>query len=281
MIDVKIVDSGFAHTMYGNYSLSRPNKYFNWLRNFDKNALTPNDIVFFTDLSIFQAHTYPNCRKIAWLIEPPEYQPVTYAHVEQNMSMFEKVLTYEKALLDKNQKYVYYTAGGCWISERDMGVWPKTKLVSTIMSNKQTSQHHQFRYLLKNSGVLNNVDIYGRGGNIPIPGDSDKAIASKDYAFHIVVDQSVQEYGFTEKIIDCFATGSVPIYRGTRDVCRYFNKDGIIYFYTLDDLRTILSQLSFEKYQQMLEAVVENYNKCFDFLVPEDLLYTNFISKLF
>lgn len=277
---IKIVDSGFAHTTYKNYSLCRPNTYFDWIRNFQKEDILPTDLLFFTDQSIYKVNEYPQCRKVAWLIEPPDKQLSTYIWTENNQQYFDYILTYEKSYLDKGGKWTYYVAGGCWIPEKDMGVWPKTKLLSTIMSPKQEVEHQRFRHYLKNNGLLTGCDTYGRGGHIPIPHDEDKGIASKDYAFHLVIDQSQIEYGFTEKIIDAFATGCIPIYRGVQDVKRYFNADGIIYFSTVEEFLKIKQSLSFELYNSKIDAVRDNYNRVADFLVPEDMLFKTFISKL-
>lgn len=280
---IKIVDSGFAHTTYANYSLCRPNTYFDWVRNFKKEDIQPTDLLFFTDQSIYLADQYPKCRKVAWLIEPPDKQHSTYVWTEQNQGLFDYILTYEKSYLDKwgkNSKWTYYVAGGCWIPERDMGVHPKSKMLSTIMSSKQEVEHQRFRHYLKNHGYLTGCDIFGRGGHIPLPHDEDKALASKDYAFHLVIDQSQIEYGFTEKIIDCFATGAIPIYRGVQDVKKYFNEDGIIYFNTAEEFLKIKQSLTYELYYSKMAAIRDNYARVADFLVPEDLLFKNFISTL-
>ena len=49
---------------------------------------------------------------------------------------------------------------------------------------------------------------------------------------------------FTDKIIDCFLTGTIPIYHGCQDISDYFDIEGIIIFnenLDLSDLNTTVS----------------------------------------
>ena len=43
-----------------------------------------------------------------------------------------------------------------------------------------------------------------------------------------VFENGQYETYFTEKLLDCFATGTIPVYLGAPDIGNYFNKDGII-----------------------------------------------------
>ena len=46
--------------------------------------------------------------------------------------------------------------------------------------------------------------------------------------FSIAIENASYETYFTEKLLDCFATGTIPVYYGAPDIGDYFNKDGII-----------------------------------------------------
>ena len=48
--------------------------------------------------------------------------------------------------------------------------------------------------------------------------------------FSIVIENSIESDYFTEKLLDCFLTGTIPIYVGTKTTSEYFDTDGIIYF---------------------------------------------------
>ena len=45
----------------------------------------------------------------------------------------------------------------------------------------------------------------------------------------------VKYYYFNEKIIDCFFSGTIPIYWGTKNISKYFDENGIIFFPNIDE----------------------------------------------
>ena len=60
----------------------------------------------------------------------------------------------------------------------------------------------------------------------------DKEDGLCDYMFSVAIENGEYETYFTEKILDCFATGTIPVYLRAPDIENHFNMDGII---TLSD----------------------------------------------
>lgn len=52
---------------------------------------------------------------------------------------------------------------------------------------------------------------------------------------------------------------TIPIYWGCPNISEYFNKDGIIFFETKEELEIILDTLTEEDYYKRIDAVIENY----------------------
>ena len=71
-----------------------------------------------------------------------------------------------------------------------------------------------------------------------------------------------------EAILDCFATKTIPIYLGTKNITKYFNKEGIIFFDNHN-----FKDLSIDLYKEKIDAVNENYEKVKLYRSPEDLIY--------
>ena len=160
--------------------------------------------------------------------------------------------------------------GKSFIAESDGGVYPKTKLVSMIASNKRMCSDHIYRQqmIAKFSGKC---DHFGRGYR-EIPNKID---GLKDYCFSIAMENGTYPNMVSEKITDCFMTGTIPIFYGINNIGDFFNTDGII---TLDDNFNI-EDLSFDLYNSKIEAVKENYKISKEMLVSEDYLYLNYIKK--
>ncbi len=256
-----IRDINFAHS--SSSSWYHIPKNFDWVRNQDEFA----DKIVVTKLA--DVYLYPNKKVYGWIIEPPEINNSEYEFAINNIDLFEKIFTYNKDLLIKSEKFVFIPIGGCWIDKEEMKIHNKTKLVCTINSNKKTTQLHKFRHDMVSS--LKDVDLYGTGY-----GPIDKKIdVLKNYMFCIVVENQQMDFLFTEKIIDCFVTGTIPIYKGCKSIGDFFNIDGIITFETLEDLEDILINLSSNLYFSKIESIHKNFDLSARYLVADDLIYEN------
>ena len=100
----------------------------------------------------------------------------------------------------------------------------------------------------------------------------------KNYRFHIAVENDITDYFFTEKITNCFAAQTIPIYIGAKKIDEFFNPDGIIQVSldSLDDIERILAQCTPEEYEQRLPAVLENYERVKEYKNSYDFLYEKY-----
>lgn len=265
--DVRIIDNNFAHAVYS--SDYQESKYINWVRNSPPNS---KELVFITDNSLMNSHMYDG-RKIGWLMEPKSIYPQVYQWVRDNHSSFEYILTYDKELIGVSENIIFYPHSGCWIIPEDHKLYYKTKLLSIIVSDKRITVGHKLRHDVINKCKDNEVslDVYGRGYN---PVDY-KLDALKDYAFTIVIENIKYDYYFTEKLIDAFATGSIPLYWGCPSIGDFFNTDGMIIFSSAEDLLSQINSLSIERYELMKKAASENLVTAQKYLLAEDWVYNN------
>ena len=57
--------------------------------------------------------------------------------------------------------------------------------------------------------------------------------ALESYMFNVAVENNQSETYFTEKLLNCFATGTVPIYFGATNLSPWFDMRGVIPFKSL------------------------------------------------
>ena len=251
----------FAHAKYStDYQDS---KYIEW----DRKVNTNDNTIFYTDYSLSQVRN-DNKNNIAWLLESPEITSQAYKWIESNNKLFTSVLTHNKELLDKGENYMFCPTGGCWIKPEDQKIYEKKKLVSIIASAKRMTQGHMLRHQSIQM-FKGKIDVYGRGYN-PIEYKLD---GLKDYAFSLTIENTQKDYYFTEKLIDCFMTGTVPIYWGCPSIGKFFNTDGMIIYDNFTDFLDI----SFEKYENMKNAIEENFERAKEYLIAEDYIYKNYL----
>lgn len=108
-------------------------------------------------------------------------------------------------------------------------------------------------------------DVYGRGWEKAPPLRSykgpcqDKLAVIKNYKFSLCYENCQGAKGYiTEKIFDCFAAGTVPIYWGAPNICDYIPKECFIDkrdFATLEELYAYLTAMTKEQYEGYLAAI--------------------------
>jgi hypothetical protein len=90
-----------------------------------------------------------------------------------------------------------------------------------------------------------------------------------DYMFSVIIENDSYETYFTEKITDCFATGTIPIYWGAPDIGNYFNKEGIIELTKDFDFSSLTSEL----YKSKLPAIIDNLERVKNMELADDILF--------
>jgi hypothetical protein len=77
--------------------------------------------------------------------------------------------------------------------------------------------------------------------------------------FSIAIESSRENSYFTEKLIDCLLTKTVPVYWGCPNIGEFFDIRGIIHFKTHDEMIEKLNKIDENTYQSMLPYIEHNY----------------------
>jgi len=267
-----IVGAGWVNTDNGNkgYSIyKQEGKYIEW------DISGQNQETFYVDHSIpLVFDDDKSVKKYAWIYEPPHIYPHLYEDMKRNYLHYIRVydaifmnVQYDE-LLTLNKKFKQVYQYGTWVTEPK--IYEKTKLVSMIASNILMCDGHQYR-LEWVQRLKDKLDFYGRGFN-PIANKED---GLKDYMFSVAIENKSFMGYFSEKIQDCFATGTIPIYHGAPDIGKFFNPNGII---TLTDDFDV-SSLTPELYYDKMDAVKENFEIVQNSLIVDDYLYKTFLEN--
>ena len=253
-----IHDSMFSHVQSSSW-YNEP-ELFEWVRKYDENHLV------FTDFSLHHVDNFNNSKKYAWLLESPEITPFAYNFIRENYDKFDLIFTFDKSLIELSEKFILVPYGGCWIGVEDRMVHEKSKDVSIILSSKRTTTGHRFRHLALD--VFPEIDSYGYNNQI-----EKKITALKEYRFSIVVENCQKDYYFSEKLIDTFMTGTIPIYWGSPSISYFFDINGMLIINTIDDLEAVMKSLNHELYESKLESIKNNFEIAKKYLVADNIIY--------
>jgi len=257
---INIVDNFFSHASSSSW-YNQPNNFV-WERNLNSND---SGVVVTTTLNLIGK--LQNKKVYGWLLESPALTPHLYDFAKSHYQKFESIFTFDKELLNISEKFVFVPLGGCWIDSNERVITEKCKLISMVYSDKKQLEGHKLRHKVAKN--IDGVDLFGTGyKSIP-----NKSEALKEYMFSIVIENCKKDYYFSEKLIDCFITGTIPIYWGCPSIGDFFNQKGILSFNTISDLKQILSNINQEYYDNLKEVVFENYEKSKKYLIADDIIY--------
>jgi len=265
MLKYNLIGGPFQHAHSSTWW--KKSKFIEW----NKNDYSEN-VSFYVDDGIYQGlRDNFNGKKYAWNLESSAIFNIDFISKNINLMLdkFDLIFTMNQDLIKINSdKIKFVPAMGFWIETPK--IYDKHKLLSMVSSNKgvTSGQRLRLKFISENKGKF---DIFGRGFNeIKI---KDEGII--DYMFSVAIENSKYDDYFTEKILDCFASGTIPIYYGTDNISNYFNLNGII---KLDDLN--FDDLTPDLYYSKIDFIKENFEKVLEIEVLEDYIYKNYLSEL-
>lgn len=277
-----LIDTSFSHhtsvglpdtTVAGNFS-----EKIIWERDLSKQT----DFCFFSNQKILERGKYNFSKKNCFglLFESKSIIPDVFRISENVIPDFEMFFTHDSILLSKFDNCFWIPGGGSWVGGQYAGgvrkIHNKTKLCSMVTSTKRMCEMHNKRVDIANFLKMKNLaDVFGLNNETQIL----SAAATTDYMFNVCIENSIDDLYFTEKILNCFVTGTVPIYFGARNISKIFDARGIIQFSEKEELPKIISSLSSELYLSMKNYIEKNFIESLKFLTIEDYIYENYLKQ--
>ena len=220
-------------------------------------------------------------KQVMLLIEPRTIQPNVYEHALKVANEYEYVFTHDSQLLAAlpNAKPILW--GGVWCRCENPN---KTKFMSMTSSDKEMCELHKERKRIARK-YKDRIAVFGTidGGEFADPIDT-----LEPYMYSIIIENHIDNIWFTEKLCNCFATKTVPIYYGARDIDKFFNTDGIIVCKTLEELekRVDLMLLNNDKFRdayndEYIQALInQNYELSKKYNKFDEWLYNAYSKEI-
>jgi hypothetical protein len=181
------------------------------------------------------------------------------------------VFTCVQSLVGLQSNFYYCPSASNLPWVQNYQVFNKSKICSMFASRKRYASGHFYREQVA-SRFKYSIDLFGgtlgsqRLGNGIHP---DKSAGLNDYMFSIVIENCKQDKYYTEKITDCFATATIPVYWGTDKITEDFNQNGIIRLTDDFDISTLTQEL----YLSKLDAVKDNFDRVNRLVMADDYLF--------
>lgn len=277
MIKINMIGGGFQHDVCS--SAMNTNKYVEWVKDMSSN------ISIYIDNAI-NSDTDPKKKNFGWFSESSAVIPKIIEDVKNNITVYKEkyefIFTHDKRIIEIDPSFFKFTLPNAlsWIKNKK--IYTKTKNVSFIVSNKNFTSGHNYRLEVLKKYKDKDMEHFGRGFKNELPWtinfnnieENGKLLALKDFRFSFAFENDNYPSIFCEKITDCFATGTIPIYWGTPDIGEYFDTSGIIFYN--DDLN--IEDLNEDLYNTKLDSVRNNFDLIKNLLSAEDYLYINYLK---
>jgi len=276
-----IKDDVFAHVPYAVSGSGRFPKNILWDRfNFNLNTH------FYTNSNVLNTAGSPD-KRYAWFIESETIAPNDFKIFKERRGVnkdFDLIFTHSEKMLDKYENARFVPGSGVWFGGigggqmKEDAYMHKTKNISMVSSDKTMCELHSVRINLAHKlKQNNNVDLMGTFAGGPFINIADSLT---NYRYSIVMENNITSVYFTEKIMNCFASMTIPVYLGATKIDKFFNPNGIIQFglSDIDNIDKILNQCTEEDYINRLNAMKDNYNRVQKYLTLEDYIYDNYLK---
>lgn len=243
-----------------------------------------------TEKNIFIATDFPHIQKIPGIIiiqiqcEPRAISEKFgfYELFKKNHENYDILLTYDEELL-KLPNAKFYLWGTCWIPPQiynTINIEIKQRKISSITGSKEFTPAHTYRKFLytnqlsiplpitwfrsSKDKVLPIINFY----NNPILHGSKEELFL-DYQFSLVIENSRQNNYFSEKLIDCLITKTIPIYYGCPNINNWFDTRGWIILETTNMNELIQKAGGVPIYMNYINVINENYERAKEYACLE------------
>jgi hypothetical protein len=202
------------------------------------------------------------------------------SNIRLNANKLDLILTKDDSLLDLPNARLFY-GGSSWVYP-----WKPEKKefsFSFLCTSHSFLPGYRIRHeLWENQYLIKNIPTkffsskwapMELSRTIPQRTDGLNEKVELFYSMYSFCPENTQENNyFSEKILDCFATKTIPVYWGCPNIGNHFNINGIIIVKDIHDLFEKISYFSESQYISMLPYIEENYQKSIQYNDPNKRL---------
>jgi hypothetical protein len=211
--------------------------------------------------------------RILWITEPNEVSGFRENAIS-NHDKFDLILTWDKEIIKSCSNTKLFPYGTTWIKDFEFSE-KKEYCITTLVGGKiQCSGHALRKQVPEKSKSITSIPVHLYNSiNTSFNNSTELRQMKSNHwknelfysQFHIVVENVTSDNWFTEKLIDCFQTKTIPIYIGCDNIGEYFDLRGMFHVKTLDEMVEVCNNITPETYQNMLKYVNINYEKSMNY----------------
>lgn len=212
---------------------------------------------------------------VLYLCEPHTILPKMSDYARKHPHTFDLIVA-STDRLEGRPKVVHLEFGTSWI--RQGGLPQKVEGISMVVGAKSVTDGHALRHeIWRRQGEIRQrksfyVSKHGGPSAPAWPQLGDDKTAMFDCMFHIAIENTRCKYYFTEKLVDCLVTKTVPIYWGCTNIADYFDTRGLLLAASADQIVSTCNSATPEAYERMKPYIEDNFRRAQQFIHLGDRL---------
>ena len=207
-------------------------------------------------------------------------EPSVWCHPEESVKIrkdLDLILTKGPGLLENTScKSVLFPFGTCWAkntNEKEFGV---SFLITNQNIEGMDGYERRHAFWAKRNEIKIPTKFYNSSRRPLLGAEEIEQIGNEEtskeklfnYMFSIAIENTRETNYFTEKIVDCLQSKTIPIYYGCPNIEEFFNTDGMIVVDEAQDIIDACNSLTPELYEERKDAIEENYERSIQYTGP-------------
>jgi len=189
-----------------------------------------------------------------------------------NKHQYHVILTYNQDVLNSCENAELFEFGSSWINDLELTKNKKFE-VSFLVGGKRGLDGYDLRHRVwaqqddvkipKNFFNSSHMP-YGTNTNCKILHGSKEPLFTSQY--HICIENCKERNWFTEKLVDCLYTKTIPIYWGCPNIEDWFDTGSILIVNDYSELLSCVNNLSEDFYDNHINSINKNFELCKKFV---------------
>jgi hypothetical protein len=243
---------------------------------FDVNLVSEyfsDENVYFNFDNIYKDRPAGITKFIGIQCEPNAISNIRDVFINDN-SKYDIILAHDEEILKACPTAIPYVFGTCWILPEvynNIDISRKLPKISTMSGWKTWTDGHLFRRTLyfNQKSIDLPITWYRSGARDILPEITSNPILKScsnskselflEYQYSLVIENNRTANYFTEKLIDCLMTKTIPIYWGCTNIEKWFDTTGWIILETTDVNELVEKCKNLPTYSDNLEIMNKNH----------------------
>ena len=230
-------------------------------------------VIFPYSKTVLTANTQLTCKVSLIIFEPRAIQGRYYNIIPILRFLYHRILVRDPKLASRYNNLHSLSLAQLYIDTKNLRLpdFLQRRGISLIASTKNDLEGHKLRHKLIALDKSHSYQMLTPLGRAYKQFD-DMVTALAPFRYSVVIENCIEPHYFTEKIANCLACKTIPIYWGHESVKQYFDTSNWLFFSDLEDGYEKIKFASSGKHIVSHEKIHENYLQA--------KLYKNFYKRL-